>query len=718
MRPTNYKLFIRPISSFQFFVLSFMANIILAYSSVPLIVKVFTFGFLVIVPFVIVVKKTPLPEITPPWKLEFFNPPSFLSFFFLFLLAFVARWFVANNLIIWPIYDNGFLDTFAWKISQHWNHQFFYGYADVPVGYLWIISSFYKIISPSLGAVWLYLCFFSFFCLLIGYGISRFFFNRSFSFLMFFFLAFSFWPLLIEAMCPNVSLALALECVIGGGLTAWHFSSVNHRIVWATIIGATIGIGYYFTNFLIAIPPFLGIWLLIQGRKNGYISFFAYLASFLVFMGPLLWQVYHSGIGHHMTQNWLFNSSTKPLFDRLRDSLSYITALFWGTWNGNFRFTAFWGGLWNPVISSAIFLGIAEAARFRKHAEAWGSLFAFIFLLLPGLLSGNQEMMRIAAVLPIGLGLACVGFQKLLADTQPDRRTLILVILLFLSFSLDTYQLIGPFRQWQLPGNHNREFKSAAKFQAYQILKKTADDLGPGRVFTEFAADFSGDVHLPDQTLRIACYPFNLVEKSQITSGRTPWVALLVNSFYRPFLQKRFPRGQWTLLPFDSTQPYGGLILGFLPWDSMLPEDQQRWNKIHLAFEEANALFLNRSTGGGYAPALEALARLQAQTLGDPLWQSCLMEKVLQCFLDQGNLPAVAQALRWARRNGYNCGLWDYYEGSLEQQKGAILAGQGRYAEALKLFQKAGLLNPRYRISPEILEQLTTLSRVETSQQK
>ncbi len=657
MLPTINKLFVKPISSFQLFALSFVANSILAYSSLPLILKIFIFGFMVVVPFGIVFKKAYPSEPTPPWKIEFFKTPSPIALFFLFFLAFAIRWFVSHNLSIWPIFDNGFLDYFALKISQVWNHQFFYGYSDVPVGYLWIITVFYKIFSPSLDAIWLYFCFFSFFCLLTGYGVVRLFFNRSFSFLMFFFLAFSFWPLLIEVMCPNVSLALALECVLGGVLATWHLSSAKHRIIWATIIGATIGIGYYFTNFLIAIPPFLGLWLLLQGKKNGYLSFFAFLVSFLVLLGPLLWQVFHFGFGQHVSQNWLFNSSPRPFFDRLRDSLSYITALFWGNWNGDFRFTAFWGGLWNPVLSSAIFIGIAEAVRFRKYTEAWGSLFAFIFLLLPGLLSGNQEMMRIAAVLPIGLGLACVGFQKLLADTQPDRRTLILATLLLLSCSLDTYQLMGPFRQWQIPGKHNIEFKSAAKFQAYQILKKTSDNLGPGWVFTEFAADFSGDLGLPDQTLRIACYPFNELDNKNLSFQEIRWAGIIVNSDYEASLRKRFPEAQWYPLATDVHPGYGSLLLGIFRWPPSQISTIQSWIAPHASFDQINAILLGHDKNAP-GEALKVMAELQSEFRNDPFLESCLFEKIIQCFLKDGNYQAANQAMDRARKTAYPCRLW------------------------------------------------------------
>src|SRR6185369_1280242 len=176
--------------------------------------------------------------------------------------------------------------------------------------------------------------------------------------------------------------------------------------------------------------------------------------------------------------------------------------------------------------------------------------------LLPGVLTGNVEMHRVTAVLPLVLLLCALGIQKLSAETPQRVRFWGLGFLLAFSLALDFHHFTGPYQDWKSLPEDKRGWRSVERLRAYQILEETSRLEGPLLVLEGFSPSYG------DQTLKSAVYSFDASQNPDLDPKSVRWTALLANSNYEPFLKTRFPEGRWTWLTPDLPTRNGGMMLG------------------------------------------------------------------------------------------------------------------------------------------------------------
>ena len=93
--------------------------------------------------------------------------------------------------------------------------------------------------------------------------------------------------------------------------------------------------------------------------------------------------------------------------------MSYLTASFWGVFEDQAAHAPLWGGMLNPLLTAAFFIGVIQTWVNRRRRGIQWAWAGGLLCLMPGLLSMNVEMYRVVLVLPFLLAGAVLGLQKL-----------------------------------------------------------------------------------------------------------------------------------------------------------------------------------------------------------------------------------------------------------------------------------------------------------------
>jgi tetratricopeptide (TPR) repeat protein len=217
-----------------------------------------------------------------------------------------------------------------------------------------------------------------------------------------------------------------------------------------------------------------------------------------------------------------------------------------------------------------------------------------------------------------------------------------------------------------------RLWRSEVFEKAYRILQKQARANGPGLIFQAFTLNYS------DRSLEIYVDHFNSLQNPSLDPDQATWVALVCDINLLPFLEKRFPQGEWHGIRSES----GSIALGILPKNALTPEELLSWVQTHQALSEMNRLELYKRPADPWtllAPMLETV-RLRAGN--DPLLQTIYAEEAIQYFAILNSIPLAIQAADHGILAGYPTAF-------LYNSKGFMLTLLGRYPEAVKCFQQA-----------------------------
>jgi hypothetical protein len=151
---------------------------------------------------------------------------------------------------------------------------------------------------------------------------------------------------------------------------------------------------------------------------------------------------------------------------------------------------------------------------------------------------------------------------------------------------LNVYHWFGPFQDWKsLPLISDSTPVEYAN--AYHVLSGISRESGPLYVFSEFNSDSF------NKTLKVTCYPFDVLQNQKLYSSKPRWSALIINKYYVPFLKKRFPQSRWMLLKKDDIRYHSNLVLGLIPNGFMSPEELNSWKKADRVCSDIN-LQINR----------------------------------------------------------------------------------------------------------------------------
>jgi hypothetical protein len=611
--------------------------------------------------------------------------------------------------------DEGTNAFFAIRIFQQWHWNLFFDYNHLPPLYFWFLAFFFKIFSPSLFSLWFFPALLSVFTLLLGFSVLKRVASSSYSLLWTWTWAFSFWPLYISRFCipPNLIPLWECFCVLIF-ISAFPMNSNQPSRKRLILLGTALGIGFYiFFNWpLVALILLAAVgWSLrsvpqIQ-KRFGY--FFLTVSPLLLVTLPLVVAYLHLPKKlDYFSQLWTYQ---KDLFnlDYFKTTGSFITALLWGadTDIKYFAYKPLCGGFLNPILGALFFIGLAEIVRERNQTWArwWGG--SCLLFILPIFLTKNLEMFRIIEILPLILFTVVLGFQALLVEIKGHKRVYVLCLLMICSFCLDFYHLDVVYPNfWK---SHTQLWDSYAKqrqcYDAFQVLDKLQKTRGPGLVLNEFTVPLEMDSR--EQSLNLACYPFDAYQNPKWGFEKAHWAALFVETPDIPYFHQHFPDATWydlgpAIYQYIPNQPYSYKMVIF-------PVTAQNKNTLH-RWANAN-YFLQGMIYQSLCPISTSFRRDISRQMdqnyslfqGDPFLESHYWITLAGNLQRDNNLDEAWKALQQGLKQGYpdpqKCYLLGFF-----------LFKAGQYDSARAAYLAAAKFDSRFMPPESALKELNRLA--------
>lgn len=601
-----------------------------------------------------------------------FLVPSGAWFFFLGAAVLLRFWKI-DSLFVWPTGDEGLIGAAALELSHQWDWKFFYTVGQNPPAFVWLCALFFKVFRDPLFNMWAPSALVSLATLVMGVLAARQVLSKPLSLVFGSLLAFSYWPLYLGRRClPAVTAPLG-EFALIFCLAKAVKAEGPWKVRWAFLAGVCLG-AQSFTYVAWPVVAFAGAlafaylcWKGIARKGAG-----AFGAGALLGLAPFILALLREGYGQHISALTPWSGWFRDR-DILSNAVSYLGALFWGG-PGE-------GGALNPLLCSFFFLGLVELFLPKRRELAWAAAGTFLLFLLPGVLSLNLQTFRVVQVLPLLLFVTALGARALLEG--PGRwKVPILAALLVLSAFFDWGRLLAPYIDIN---GHPQPFlstgKSLSRYRAYSLLKELETRAGPGVVL--------GEWDLPaDRTLGVATLPFNVVLNRGLASAPVKWLALVTDAHYRPFLQKRFPKGECWVLDTDLVKD-GTRMLAVLPFDAAYRPALLRWAQADQAFRDLNWGTDHVHEKGCFERVVQNIREDHPLIQGDPFLESVFWEKAGEFFYYYGDhFPEHLQAMRLSTQRGVPAahlygklaGLWQIAGNGKEAQRALESA---RRSEAL-----------------------------------
>lgn len=667
------------------FLLFALSSAVLSYAPVSLTVK-FEFGiFGILLPFAWALLEIhgQAPGEGPLFDQEILPLFSPWIFLLVVLVALELRFADLTSYPVWPNTDEGLVARFGLDLSHQWRWRFFYTFGQVPPGYEWLLSLMIPRARESLAGIWFLSALVSSLAFLLSYLAFRPFFSRAMAALGFMLWGLSFWGFFPGRFShPGILLSL-WECLALASLGFYlKATTPRARLFRAAWLGLATGLGTFtFTPW-----PVFALWVgavvtletfKLKKPRGPWVLF---LAVFLFCQIPFLAAIVTEGFGHHI----FAVSSVRgymPAPRQVMAFLSYLAAPFWGVFEDQPAYAPVWGGMLNPILAAAFFIGALESWRHRLHAKVQWAWAGGLLCLLPGLLSMNVEMYRVILVLPFILLGAGWGLLRLLKDFPFPKRNLILLGFMVCSLGLDTVHLATPhFYPLDSPKGPllgTPPGKPLNAYRAWQILKVESQK-GPGLFFNDFTS-------IPyDQTLDCGVYAFNALENPKIPFGEARWASFWVNACYEPFLRKTFPQGKWIWLDGDVKAADGGEMLAVIPIDDSNRARFFRWVQAYSAFRELDWGWLELADFQKGESLLSDFSKGKTLLEGDPFLLSLYWEKTSDLLYRDKAFPRDMEALGQALREGYPSAHLFYKRGSIELRKNLFPQAEEDLSRALK----------------------------------
>jgi hypothetical protein len=514
-------------------------------------------------------------------------------------------------------------------------------------------------------------------------------------------LAFSYWPLYMGRHCHETMALPTIEFLALGAL-AWALTnpSGKNASLRFFFFGLAAGLGFFtFPSWAAAALAVVlltvwKMWVSRETRSNWFWVFPGIALSAFFF----LWAAFREGYGNHLVSltPW---SGWFPWTHQFEVDWHYVTVLFWGAFDREAAYTPVEGGFLNPLWGAFFFLGLMETVKYRKSAWAGWTLLAFPLLLLPGLFSMNLEAFRIIQVLPLLYFVTALGLMLFLEVLSTQRRWLYLILFLTLGLVFDVDRLASPWLNANAsPGNFDRPVKPVEKLRAYQILKQTYDQQGPGWVLADFDTQAQNDA-----TLSLCSRPLSGEWGPSQSSPEVHWAGLFVNVHYQPFLEKRLPGSQWFWVSQGLQNPDGGSALAVIPLRGTKPEFLRHWVELNAFLREVDGDRLYQ-LHENYDVLLSELLKGEALAKGDPFLESVYWDKVAAFEYGKLDYGAHLAALQHAVQEGYPTAALCFELGNLYMTKGFK-------KEAIQSFQKAVEAPLDLTPSKALLAQIQNLNR-------
>lgn len=629
-----------------YFPIFLSSNLLLSYGPFSIAVQLEIGFFGLILPFLwSALQKTSQLKPRVPAPDEFLPLIPFWLWALLGSSAIFIRFYKITTLSVWPGYDDGLWGWIALRFCWHEGWRFFYDGCNFPGAYAWGLGLIFKYFKPSLFTLWAFPALLSTLTMGIGYWAARQFFSKSFSFLIWLLLAFSFWPLYVGRISDQMVLVLLAEFAFFG-LLGFFLKSPTERSLRlrALGLGLTAGAGFYIFISWAAIAAVAGATVLFFGlrrRVPTWTPFLIFSIAALILLVPLWESGFRDSISSYSTVGFWSKTGTGP-WAQLQVSLSYLTVLFWGMNPAVHTYQPVLGGFLDPLLGTFFFLGLLELWR-RGGTRAWGFSAASLCLMVPGMLTASREPLRILPVLPLLLVVCALGWEQLLTALSSSKKIPILVCLALVFAGLDFYHLAVKYhRLWDSPEAWRGYSKSPERYRSLPILEKIASLQGPGLIYTDFVPG------LCDQSLGVLSNSFNAAENPSLSFQNARWAAVLTNVNNKPFLSKRFPQGRAFALSVGLDRPDGGWMLWTFPVTDQNRPQMEKWKKARESFE-----CYPQEDAWALLPMLEKAHPFFA---GDPFLESFYWEKWSDLSYRASGFKdpqKSASGLQEAVRNGY-----------------------------------------------------------------
>lgn len=591
--------------------------------------------------------------------------PSAVVGFFLALVVF-AHVFRPETLPSWPLADDGRLAFFSLDLAHHWNWSLLWGETQgLPLAF-WFYGIIFKMVPFNAMTFRMVPSLLSLVGMAAGYMAVRRRFSPTFAFCFVWFLGFGFWTLSFSRMLACWTPYLILELwALSAMWRLIHPGGGKGRVVVAVELAAASGLAYDTALIgkallAVAVLTLLAHFLFREKKGMGYFALFLAVASALI--APVALAEMRTG-----GMNYLLSQRAPSL------NFTYPVALFWDGFNSA-PYGPAWGGCFNPIVAGLALLGFLGLWEKGRRLEALWVLSAGLLFLMPGLLSIGTEMFRVLNLLPLVVGLAALGLQRLFNETSPRWKWTVLLALLVFSAGMDFYHYLGPYQQIPAVRKIWRNQAYAGMYGRLRALHDQGVRLG--------LLDFTVNDY-DDHTFDVLTRSLNGWNGPDGDRAATDQIAMVADVHYRPFLEKRFPRGQWSSFPESFTPGEPGWTLGVVPAAEMTPAEREKWAAAAGTFSRVRSLHMYWQRYQPLDPILRVLFSRRGLFEGDPFLESVFWEEAALFFNIQRNLPAALACYQRAARKGYPAAQLYNDLGTLEALKGSIGEARVDFKKAL-----------------------------------
>jgi hypothetical protein len=153
--------------------------------------------------------------------------------------------------------------------------------------------------------------------------------------------------------------------------------------------------------------------------------------------------------------------------------------------------------------------------------------------------------------------------------------------------------------------------------------------------------------------LGLFCFPFDSLQNPRLGNAGPRWIALVVNKYYVPFLQQRFPQSHWEILKKDPLPNNLNLALGLVPVVTMDPKDLENWEKADRFYRDLDLEIKRKSPPIEWETFQSELKAAYPDFAGDPFLRSIYWEKMGMFDAILSRYPECVRDLESALRSGY-----------------------------------------------------------------
>jgi len=609
----------------------------------------------------------------------------------MFLLAIALRFYKLTSFSTWPTGDEGMDGFFALELFKQWHWDLLFGPSQMPPLFMWGLAGTFKILGVGLPALWLWPALLSVATVAAAWWAARPYGSRLFALTLGFLTALSFWPVFMGRFShPGMMLPLFSFLTFGFLGRLAKAKDPGSLLRYALGMGIVVGLGFHTFLPWPATALAASLWILWRFRKDPKhfgLPTALYLGAVTLLVLPLVLAMLSRPYGTYMKS--LFGSN---LLHQAVTSASYVSGLFWQNLVPYFYYGPLRGGLLNPLLGAAFFMGLVDWFKgCRREEKGWVLGGAFL-LMLPGFLANNVEFFRISPILPWLYYFITRGFFRLIPTLGGPSRIVFLVLLLAYSSALDYAHFAGPYKARLSDPNQAFSGKTLEYHEAHQALRQISRAKGPGYVLTSLSTTLAPH----DQTLAVSTFPFNVALNPALSKDQAAWCAVLTRADFRPNLERRFPEASWSSLAPQNRSKDNPWILLVVPRTSANEKVLTRWIELDRLMQPEIFRLVQSADKVTRLQILDSLLNLPPQAKDDVFLKSCLFLKAdLAATLAEdrsGKLASLEQAVQEGIPTA-----------QLYDQVGAYRLAENNPLSAQEAWKQALLLDPK---DPVALENL------------